>query len=425
MLEARPSWQDGVNDITDGTPGLTEPGVCATDDAGNPVSGEVACRGVPDVSDLSGDITVLTEEAGRQYAGNGYQDVEDGNSGADGGTSLASPLWVGMWTRMQAASAQGLGFADPNLYDLAYNAAADAADFHNVSVGANGQWHDNPRSALDPTGWSYVSGLGVPNVIPMMETLDGTTTPADATAAYGGGTFTVTTPATTGPGTACVNGVVTNSSPAGEVDGAGPNDPSLDMTRVVTTYDPAANALTWTATVQDLSAYPEEGKAFAFLFNDGANQYQAFAQSDATGEEFELDQVNYDVPDDLEVTLTKLGSITGSLDTATNTITATLPLAEFNSDAAGAPPLAEGSVLTDLTDLSMPEEAGQGIASEETLGYDQSISSPCPYTIEPSGPAPGQVPEAPFAVLLAGAGAGAGAAVAGALVVRRRRRVGA
>lgn len=417
-MEARPAWQDGVNDTTTGTPGVTEPGVCVTDDQANPVSGDVPCRGVPDVAALSGDITVLTEAAGRQYSGNGYQDVEGGSDGADGGTSLASPLWVGMWTRMQAASKSGLGFAPPNLYNLAYNATSDPADFYNVAVGTNGQWRDNPTSPLDPTGWSYVSGLGVPNVGPMITTLDGTTTPADATAPFGGGTFDVVLPSTTGPGADCTNGVVTSTTPAGEIDGVGPNDPSEDMTQVVTTYDPTANAITWTATVQNLSANPQTGKAFAFQFTDGTTVYQAFAQTDTTGNEFELDSVASG-PDGLVSTVTKLGPLTGTVDTAANTISVTLPLAEFNSDATGATPIAEGSVLTALNDQSMGEVGGQGITVEETLGYNQEISSACPYTVEPSGPASGQVPEAPFAILIGVAGL---AVAGGTVAVRRRRR---
>ena len=39
-----------------------------------------------------------------------------------GGTSLSSPLWMGMWTRIQAAAPKvgdsypGVGFANPTLY---------------------------------------------------------------------------------------------------------------------------------------------------------------------------------------------------------------------------------------------------------------------------------------------------------------------
>ena len=389
-MEARPSWQDGVNDTANGTPGVTEPGVCLTDNALNPVTGDVPCRGVPDVSDMSGDITVLTGAAGRQVAGNGYQDVEGGTDLADGGTSLASPLWVGMWTRLQAASSSGLGFAPAALYHLAYNPTADAADFYNVAVGSNGQWRDNPTSPLDPTGWSYVSGLGVPNVAPMMNTLDGTTTPVNSAASFGGGTF-VTEPITpasastggTGGSTGCANGVVTadsSDSSAGQVNGAGPNDPSIDMTQIVTSYDPTANSVTWTATVQNLSASPQEGQAFAFIFSDGSNQYQVFAQTDpVAGTDFELDSV---AAAPFGLSATTLATLKGTVDPKANTITVTLPLATFNAAATGATPLAAGSTLTELSDGSLNEEGGQGTVNEESIGFNQTITDPCPYIIE-------------------------------------------
>jgi pseudomonalisin len=417
LMEPRQSWQTGV--------GATMVGECLTDNQGNPVTQGVPCRGLPDVAAMSGDITVLTAEAGRSYAGNGYQDVEGGSNIADGGTSLASPLWMGMWTRIQAAAPAvngaypGLGFADPALYNLAYNQTADDADFYNIAIGTNGQWHDMPRSAVDPTGWSYVSGLGVPVVGKLMETLDGSQQPADT--ALGAPTGTVTT-VNGAVATACPpNGVVTNSAPAGEVNGIGPNDPSLDMTQVVTTFDPARDTLTWTATVQNLSANPEVGKAFAFEFTDAGKSFQLLAQSDPTnGAQYELDALS--APGTAETvsgepTITKLVSLTGSFDPTTNTVSTILPLSTFNS-ASGAAALAAGSELTDLTDQSFDSEAGQAVTSEETLGYNLEISDPCAYylTVAPGS----MVPEAPFTALLVLAGL---LAVGGAVYFQRRRRV--
>ena len=90
---------------------------CAFDADGNPyVPGVTAagpiCRSTPDVAAISGDVAT----------GNGMLITND--SGADqqgAGTSLSSPLWLGMWTRVQAAaSGKGLGFANYSLYALGW-----------------------------------------------------------------------------------------------------------------------------------------------------------------------------------------------------------------------------------------------------------------------------------------------------------------
>ena len=42
---------------------------------------------------------------------------DNGTDQQGAGTSLSSPLWLGMWTRIQAAAAKkGLGFANRSLY---------------------------------------------------------------------------------------------------------------------------------------------------------------------------------------------------------------------------------------------------------------------------------------------------------------------
>jgi subtilase family serine protease len=111
-------------------------------------------------------------------ATNGYTVTMGGqNDSAGGGTSLASPLWMGMWTRIQAATLKAhkgvltQGFANPSLYRVASDPSKDAASFFDVGNGTasspvtgNGIYTSLPRTSADPTGWDYVSGLGVPNV---------------------------------------------------------------------------------------------------------------------------------------------------------------------------------------------------------------------------------------------------------------------
>jgi pseudomonalisin len=81
----------------------------------------------------------------------------DPNSGAEvyvngglqqwGGTSLASPIFVGLWARMIAIKGTTIGFAAPLLYQL------PAADFHDVTVGNNG-------GEVAKVGYDFASGRG-------------------------------------------------------------------------------------------------------------------------------------------------------------------------------------------------------------------------------------------------------------------------
>ncbi len=106
-----------------------------------------ACRGVPDVAAQSGDA--LT---------NGYGIVAAGADSDGGGTSLSSPLWMGMWARVnQSAGGAGYGFANETIYRLGKNSTTRARDFYDVTLGANGIYAALP-------GWDYVSGFGTPSL---------------------------------------------------------------------------------------------------------------------------------------------------------------------------------------------------------------------------------------------------------------------
>jgi subtilase family serine protease len=81
----------------------------------------------------------------------------DGNSGAIvyvngglqqwGGTSLAAPIFAGLWARMIAIKGTNIGFAAPQLYQL------PATDFHDVIVGNNG-------GETAKVGYDFASGRG-------------------------------------------------------------------------------------------------------------------------------------------------------------------------------------------------------------------------------------------------------------------------
>lgn len=132
-------------DYQKGTSGLLLP--CVATPAGQVTNLAKPCRGVPDVAAQSGDA--LT---------NGYAIVAAGAASQGGGTSLSSPLWAGMWARVnQSASGAGYGFANETLYRLGKNATTRARDYFDITVGINGLYAALP-------GWDYVSGFGAPNV---------------------------------------------------------------------------------------------------------------------------------------------------------------------------------------------------------------------------------------------------------------------
>jgi pseudomonalisin len=135
---------------------------CLSSVSGTPNTSLGTCRGIPDVADESGDIATSSYDI--------YSD-ELGGASSEGGTSLASPLMMGMWTRVQAASPRGTGFADPDIYKVAENSTDYARDFNDYQLGTNGAYQAAP-------GWDYVSGWGTPVLTPLMKDIDnGNTAP--------------------------------------------------------------------------------------------------------------------------------------------------------------------------------------------------------------------------------------------------------
>jgi len=71
----------------------------------------------------------------------------DGGLQQWGGTSLASPIFVGLWARMIAIKGTGIGFAAPQLYPL------PTSVFHDVTVGNNG-------GETAKVGYDFATGRG-------------------------------------------------------------------------------------------------------------------------------------------------------------------------------------------------------------------------------------------------------------------------
>jgi pseudomonalisin/xanthomonalisin len=117
-FEAMPSWQQNVGQ-----------------NAGH------TTRGVPDVAFDASPVSGATV-------------IVDGATQQIGGTSLASPLFVGVWARTLAAN-PNLGFAAPLIYADA--ASHYASDFHDVTSGNN-------SGETAAVGWDYTTGFGSINI---------------------------------------------------------------------------------------------------------------------------------------------------------------------------------------------------------------------------------------------------------------------
>jgi pseudomonalisin len=156
---------------------------CTFDPDGNPylplagVAGPI-CRSTPDVASLSGDVVT----------GNGLAINDDAGADQQGaGTSLSSPLWLGVWTRIQAAakSTKGLGFANYPIYKLAKSSGG--RDFYDVTVGDNQPYPAKP-------GYDNTTGWGTPEISQIMQDLTGRLTPTHNT---------TPAPIVTSPSTTC------------------------------------------------------------------------------------------------------------------------------------------------------------------------------------------------------------------------------
>jgi kumamolisin len=102
-------------------------------------SGQNGGRGVPDVS---GDADPST----------GYNVRVDGENAVFGGTSAVAPLWAALVAIMNQKVGKPVGFLNPMIYAQ----AVEAAGFHDITEGNNGDF-----SAAQ--GWDPCTGLGTPD----------------------------------------------------------------------------------------------------------------------------------------------------------------------------------------------------------------------------------------------------------------------
>jgi pseudomonalisin len=324
---------------------------CATDPHGNPYPAPPPlCRGIPDVAAQSGDV-----------AGNGYAITSGGkNDQAGGGTSLSSPLWLGMWTRIQAAarSRKGVGFANHALYRVAADPARYARDFFDIggvstetAPNCNGP---NPTDCTHP-GWDYVSGWGTPNVTNLMLDLAGKTTPTRMTTPNPVPVITPVITGTTCPGPQVIDAV--GDAPNNYPGGDGSNLDNLDIVSA-SFSSPKATTLRVTLTIKNLQAPPPPANLVSALWfvywTYNGTQYYAQASSNGSGAAAVFSFAD------------SKGAISGTATTGANgTFVMDVPLADVGSPPAGASiilPFAEthGSITADGRGLYFTSAADRG-----------------------------------------------------------------
>jgi len=254
------SWTGGGNST--GEPaGSYQQGVASTnclfDPDGNPYLGNgPPCRSTPDVAAISGDVAT----------GNGLSITNDSGSDQQGaGTSLSSPLWLGIWARVQAAakSKKGLGFANYSIYRLA--ASTGGRDFYDVTVGDNQPYPAAP-------GYDNTTGWGTPEVTAIMKDLTGQLTPSHAVTPA-----PVVSVATTTCGQLFVDPAGDDTyALEGQTLAAAGTSPQLDITGGQMLLSPDGRTLRTIITVRDLSTTVPTGGVendYTFLFSYGGTQY--------------------------------------------------------------------------------------------------------------------------------------------------------
>jgi pseudomonalisin len=395
-----PDYQQGVSNIV---------GRCVSTFDGTPANSGQLCRGIPDVSAISGDA--LT----------GYAIVVNGQSDFQGaGTSLSSPLWAGMWTRIQAASTNrnGNGFANAAFYAVGKDATAYANDFFDITVGANGFYAALP-------GWDYVTGWGVPRLTGLMTSIDGKTAP----------TRNILPPLPPGPpkvNPACFPLWV---DPAGDdnypfdVRGAGMN-PQLDLLQGDIVVTPDGKTLKAKLTINNLSTATAPGStANEYYLSWTYNKVTYFgnAEVDITGAvSFHDGTVSATGPSQ---SYNNANTVTGSIGSGRRgVVEVDVPAADV-----GNPPV--GAVLTSPAGLAAAlvgaPAVGGSLPTVDTGGpqYDLTIGATCVAAANTTRPAPAAPKPAPRRTGLPPTGASplwlelglAGAGVATGLRWLRRR----
>lgn len=311
IAEPAGSYQQGVAKVN-----------CVEDQSGNPYTPGSAplCRSTPDVAALSGDVGT----------NNGMLITNDNGADQQGaGTSLSSPLWLGFWTRIQAAAkGKGLGFANYSLYKIG-KSASYANDFYDVTVGDNQPYPATP-------GYDNATGWGTPDVAHLMQDLTGRLTPAHNVAPP---VPAVSAPQVSGCGTLFTDVAGDDSySVQGTTLAAKGTSPQLDILNGQMCLTPDGKTLRTILTVSNLSTTVPTGGAendYNFVWQLNGVQYftQLAIEQDGTVLAYDGQAVHAS----LETRFQQLHVDTGVITLGPNgTVEVDVPLANLGSPASGA-----------------------------------------------------------------------------------------
>ncbi|AIY39630.1 Xanthomonapepsin precursor [Collimonas arenae] len=112
-------------------------------------------RGLPDIA------FDAASASGANLVINGSTTNQNGNLYTVGGTSLAAPIFTGVWARMQSANNNGLGFPAASFYKY-FPQSANASLLHDVTSGTNG--YSSSYGYKAGKGWDAVTGFGSLNI---------------------------------------------------------------------------------------------------------------------------------------------------------------------------------------------------------------------------------------------------------------------
>jgi subtilase family serine protease len=332
---------------------------CIVDPSGTPYNPGTLCRGVGDIAAMSG--TVMSYDPSSFLSSNFYEIEADMSDSSNGGTSLSSPLAVGMWSRIQAAAPtrKGLGFANETFYRLgkSKNYHRDFTDITKSETAGGNVYY---RAGA---GWDYVTGWGAMNVTNLMQDVDHRLTPSF--------------PKPQRKLRLKLNGCVAFTSPAGNATNPlypGVKDANNDITNAA--LHVSGKTLIATISGQNLSTTPPlgaaGGKSFLMLWTAGKTTY--FAETDVTvqgGLSF-VDGIS-------KTSYQPKHTITGSFHSGT--VTMRIPLKDVGNPKRGTvlkyPYAMSVYNLSGETPATNPLGFTQDVATAPQPGQGLKLGAPC------------------------------------------------